>query len=472
MRLLMKKNINIPLKFNSASIAVMKMAAHDVPVFKEIHNKEYVFFGKHNEYPDYLISLYNRSAKHNAIINGKMEYITGKGLGDIGETIVNSENETFGEIIGRAILDELLFGGLFIEVLWERGGKNIAELRHIDFSNVRSNKEGTKFFYTEKWTKKTEEDTFYAVSDPQNNKDFKIYTPYDEANKSGAQLFFYKCYRPGLTIYPLPEYQGAVVHIDIDVQIPDYWNNAIHNGFSASHIINFYNGVPTVKEQEKLEEQIGAKLTGARSKKYILNFSDKKEQGSDVQKLEPEDLDKHLQILNNTIQQEIFSGHTITSPMLFGIKTEGQLGGRAELMEADEIFQNRYVFPKQQVFEKLFSILASAKGITKEKLKFEKFESLGFNFSENIIKEILPPAALADIISKRMGIDLTKYPAQQKDVSGDRLGKIPLALQQLGLAQERALNSGDKQLADAIRAKMEELLNQLGAQTFSAHHLK
>src|SRR3990167_9713160 len=375
----MKKNTNIPLKFNSASIAVMKMAAHDVPVFREIHNKDFIYYGKHNEYPDYLIDLYNRSAKHNAIVNGKLKYVFGSGIGDIGEAIVNSAGNTFSEIIQRAILDELLFGGFFIEVIWDNGWNNIAELNHIDFSNVRSNKKGTEFYYTEKWTKKTEDGTFYAIAQPKENKDWKVYTPYDENKKTGAQLFFYKSYRPGLTIYPLPEYQGAVVHIDIDVQISDYWNNAIHNGFSASHIINFYNGIPTEKEQEKLEEQIGAKLTGARSKKYVLNFTDLKEKGSDVQKLEPEDLDRHLQILNQTIQQEIFTGHHIVSPMLFGIKTEGQLGGRTEMIESNELFQNTYVRPRQQYIESIFASLSEDSGI-KGELRLKKLEPIGIDY--------------------------------------------------------------------------------------------
>jgi hypothetical protein len=33
--------------------------------------------------------------------------------------------------------------------------------------------------------------------------------------------------------------------------------------------------------------------------------------------------------------------------MLFGIKTEGQLGGRNELIEAYEAFQTSYVEPRQ-----------------------------------------------------------------------------------------------------------------------------
>jgi hypothetical protein len=42
--------------------------------------------------------------------------------------------------------------------------------------------------------------------------------------------------------------------------------------------------------------------------------------------------------------------------------------------------------------------------------------------------------------------------------SADTLGKLPLALQQLGLAADRAQAQGDAKLATLIRAKMKELL--------------
>jgi len=407
-----KKSINTPPDYKN-SIMVLKMAAHDVPQFKEVHGKNFVYYGNRNEYPDYLLDLYNRSAKHNAIVNGKAKYVFGSGFEKEGDEIVNAENETLNDVVKKCILDVELFAGFYVEVIWDKGKKNIAELRHVCFSDVRSNKDNTQFYYTDTWTKSylndKDEPTVTGISNPQSNKDWQVYAPYDEKNKTGKQLFFYKGYRPGLKTYPLPEYQGAIVYIDIDVQIADYWNNAIHNGLSASHIINFYNGIPTEAEQEKLEEGISDKLTGARSSKFILNFADKKDNGSEIQSLAPEDLDKHLQILNETVQQEIFSGHHITSPMLFGIKTAGQLGGRTELIEANELFQNLYVNPKQQLVEKLIGILAKAKGI-KGELKLGKIEPIGYQFSESIIRDVIPHEAIADMVASRMGIDLKKYP--------------------------------------------------------------
>jgi hypothetical protein len=46
-------------------------------------------------------------------------------------------------------------------------------------------------------------------------------------------------------------------------------------------------------------------------------------------------------------------------------------------------------------------------------------------------------------------------------VGGDTLGKLPLALQQLALARERALAIGDKDLVKQLGDKMDELLKQI-----------
>ena len=57
--------------------------------------------------------------------------------------------------------------------------------------------------------------------------------------------------------------------------------------------------------------------------------------------------------------------------MLFGIKTEGQLGGRNELIEAYESFQVSYVEPRQAQMDRalssIFKYIAPVKLITKNR---------------------------------------------------------------------------------------------------------
>lgn len=373
-------------KANKNEIMVINLSSHKIPEFRETRGKDWVYFGKNNDYPDYLLKLYNRSAKHNAIVNQKAFYILGNGFGKAGEIVVNSDGETLNDVAKKVILDYVLSGCFPLETIWAKNGK-LAEMRHVDFSNVRSNEDNTEFYYTKHWLKKyaseDKEEDSYPVGNPDKNDDWEVYAPFSTAGK-GKQLFYYKSYRPSLLTYSLPEYIGCIPYIELDFEIANYWYNAVKNGFTASHIITFFADQPVDEEQKKLEEKIKAKFTGTdNAGRIILNFSNNKENGgSEITNIVPQDLDKIFQILNKTVQEEIFSGHRITSPMLMGIRTEGQLGGRNELIEANELFQNIYISPMQRLFEREFAKLMKYFGV-KEEIKITKIEPIGMDLINN-----------------------------------------------------------------------------------------
>jgi hypothetical protein len=88
--------------------------------------------------------------------------------------------------------------------------------------------------------------------------------------------------------------------------------------------------------------------------------------------------------VNNLIQQEIFACHQVTSPSLFGIKTEGQLGGSTEIRDAYKIFANTYVNERQQAIEEVFNQLFDYVGI-KGDYELIPEEPLSFEFSEAVM---------------------------------------------------------------------------------------
>ena len=88
--------------------------------------------------------------------------------------------------------------------------------------------------------------------------------------------------------------------------------------------------------------------------------------------------------VNNLIQQEIFACHQVTSPSLFGIKTEGQLGGSTEIRDAYKIFANTYVNERQQAIEEVFNQLFDYVGI-KGDYELIPVEPLSFEFSEGVM---------------------------------------------------------------------------------------
>lgn len=389
---------------------VIQMTSHKFPVFKEVHGKDWVYYGEKNDYPNFLLDLYYKASKHNAIVNGKTKYVAGSGWGDVGNTKVNSDNETLDDITRKICLDMEIYGGFAMEVIWTKGGSK-AEFRHVDFSKVRTNKDSSVYYYTKNWLNKYGSPMY----DPRTNEDWTEYIPFGEEGKTEPQLIYYKCYSPGLDIYPLPEYKAALQYIELEYQIANYWYNRVKNGFMPSAIINFYGNKPTDDEMRVLEEKIKAKFSGTdNAGGLILSFAPNKDSGSDLQQITPPELGQEYEALNKTLQTEIFTGHGVTSGMLFGIKEAGQLGGRTELMEANELFQNRYVTPNQLKLESFFAeYVFPFIGVKEGHLI--KMEPIGYMFSESTLVKFLPERALSEMIAKKMGINLEDYPEFEKE---------------------------------------------------------
>jgi hypothetical protein len=95
--------------------------------------------------------------------------------------------------------------------------------------------------------------------------------------------------------------------------------------------------------------------------------------------------------------------------MLFGVKTEGQLGGRSEMREASELFQNTYVNSKQQALEEVINYLLKFNDIIAE-LEIKKTEPISFQFTEQIISTNMTQ----DEIREKLGL----APIEKKESQG------------------------------------------------------
>lgn len=375
---------------NNDNIIFLGFADNKMPEFKEVRSKDWILYGEDNKFPDQLLYLYNKSSNHNAIVNGKVIYIFGNGF-ETGSKVVNPMGETLNDVFKKFCIDIELFGGGRIEVLWKLGGQ--AELRHIPFHYLRRAKDRKGYWYSRNWSKWSS----------------KEYTPlfigdFDPENKKGAQVFAYNEYRPGTEEYPLPGYFGALNDIETDVEISKYNLSIIKNGMFASKMIVFNNGQPTKEIKQKIEGDFKKKFAGSEnSGNFMLVFNEDPAKAPIVNDLSTTDLDKLFDQLNKTTQSEIFSGHLVTSPMLFGIKTEGQLGGRNEILEAYEIFKNTYINDKQIAIEKSFAALAPIVGISASKI-----------IPVEPIKEKINPVDFKDLLPdgwvlEQLGIDPDKY---------------------------------------------------------------
>lgn len=341
------------------------------PRFEEKKGKNYVEFGAKNNYPNYLIELYGESPKHGAIVKGKVNYIFGKGFEGV-EQKANSQGETWNQIMKRSILDDELQGGYYLQIIYNALGK-IKDVFHIEFQKVRASKDLQTFYVKNDWT---------ASDFKEKAREYPAFNPNDP---SGPQIFFVKQYNPKSDVYPLPSYFQGLNYIESDIQVSRHiLGNAKHN-FVATKLINFNNGLPQEEEQEEVETDLKRKFANHDGDRVVIAFNPSKENAVDIVNLGETSLTKEdFTNVNNLIMQEIFSCHQVTSPMLFGIKTEGQLGGRSEIRDAYQIFQNTYVNERQQEHEQTFTKLMNLAGIEGE-FKIVPVEPLSFEFSEAVM---------------------------------------------------------------------------------------
>jgi DNA-binding MarR family transcriptional regulator len=396
-------------------IKFLKFDQVPLPIYKEVKGKDYIFYGERNDYPNYLLRIYNNSAKHNAIVTGKVDYICGNGWGVKTEDEmekakvfgmidkVNKEQESLNELTNKLVTDLTIFGGYYLQVIWTKATGEIAELYHVDYYKVRTNADNSEFYVSDNWIK----------NDNVNPRpDFKTYPAFNPNNTTGSQILYFKEYRAGVNTYSLPDYRGAISYIELDISIGEYHLNTINNGMFSSKLINLNGGKVSQEEEDRIERQFQNKFSGSKNAgKFMLAFNDSKENEPSIIDLSGTELDKHFDLLNLTVQQEIFSGHKITSPMLFGIKTEGQLGGRSELREAYQLFQNTYVNAKQRALEETINYLYKFNDVT-AKLVLKETEPISFEFSEAIISQNMTQ----DEIREKLGLSAI----EKKETAGSQ----------------------------------------------------
>jgi hypothetical protein len=311
-----------------------------LPKFKENKNKGIVTYGEKNDFPDTLLEFYNRSPKHGAIVRQKARFVAGE------ETLVDGNPsavkvidyvnpyEGIQEFKNKLALDYELFNGFAYEVHYNKVGQ-ISALYHVDFSNVRT-LDHDVYMYAEDWKKAKQEDiNHYAPFNPKKAQPMEV------------QLYYFREYAPSLGVYPLPPYQHCLQYIEIDVEIANFHNNNIRNGFANGTLVQLFKGQPTEEIAFNFERKFKQKTTGTDNAGGVLiQFNEMNEKSAEIAHLQPSDMDKQFLQLNETVQDEIFIGHNFPK-ILLGYATEGALGQRNEMIEAYELFHKSYVNKRQ-----------------------------------------------------------------------------------------------------------------------------
>ena len=368
----------------------IKLGNHKPPIFKVVKNQDWIEFGVEppykNNYPKYLQSLYERANLHGAFLKAKQYYISGAGLtidrsaktvGDISELLqmlkeTNSLGESISDILNKCVLDYVIFGGCYVEVNWSINGKKF-EITHMPFNNLRRSVNNDGFWYSNDWSQTKQNQT-------KEKTELEFIPDYDTENASGKQIYALKSYGIGTEYYPKPEYLGLVPCAEVETEISNYHLNAIKSGFHIGTIITFI-GKPSPTEQDEIERQLKNKFQGTDAAgSLLLQFTRDKDGQPQITRLTADDLDKKFETLTKWVDQQLTAGHHM-SPIIAGIKTEGQLGGRSEIDLAFDLFKNTWVKPNQKVIENWINKLYEFYGF-EDRIKFKEVRPIApFDYS-------------------------------------------------------------------------------------------
>jgi len=390
---------------NKENILIFNFEANKPPVFKEERGKDYIVYGTEspwkNLYPNYLVELYNTSGKHNSIVNGKTNYISGRGW-KVDQTVRTLEdkvklenfinhpgNDSLFELTKKIVKDNELFGGYALEVIVTKDGKGLI-INHIDFGDIRVGVEEDTYFYTSDW----------ASRKPTSNEDFETLTsfPFDGSAVRGERyICYYKSYRPNLKEYPLPNYVAGVPYIAADYEVANYVLNNTKHGYSGGTIWNFHNGQPTQEAQAYIKKQIKNKHHGSNNAgEPVIIFDDGKDKGVEIISTNPNGQDDKFINLNQQIQDEIFTAHGVDASVFIKTVDTGFSNNADELRVAIEAMNSSYIEPNQIMYEKLFNDFVVLLGMPSG-LKIEKIAPISTPLSENALTAVMTTAEIREM---------------------------------------------------------------------------
>jgi hypothetical protein len=337
----------------------------------EEKGKDYVKFGQNNSFPDQLIELYNNSSIHNTCVNAIVDGIVGEGLVADPEYVLekaNRDGETWNNIFKKVAQDYKLYGGFSLEVIWNKARTAIAEVYHIDYSFLRAKEKDYRgkipgYYVSDEWATAYR----YTGKSVENLPYLPVYNEYTNEAEP-RQVYVYNPYRPGMKYYPLPDYVGALRVIDLDTEVDNFHINNIKNGLAPSLSITTFTNADE-EEREAIERMLQIQYAGSNNAGSLMYMDvDSPENAPIITPIPQNGADDYYYNVNEMVVQKILTAHRITSPMILGIKTPGQLGGRDETIDAYLLLLNTVIRPFQQdilyCFETLLNAMFPTEDIT------------------------------------------------------------------------------------------------------------
>ena len=356
--------------------SVVNLADNMIPQVTEDTKTRYAWvpfgvFGQ-DDFWDAVVMAYNDSTTNATSVNNLADLIFGKGLYTTDETL----QKPFERIIPqeetkRVSFDLKLYGNCAYQVFWNDEHTKIVKMYHIPVQTLRA----------EKLYDNTRVEYYYYCTDWKDQRKIKdkIKIPAFGTSDEKREILYIKDYSPNLYYYSLPDWVSALQFAIAEAELSNLHINSITNGFLPTLMINFNNGVPAPEERQTIEDLLYSKFTGTNNGgRFMVSFNDDKENQPTVTAIQSDNLHERFKYIAEYAQDRILVGHKITSPLLFGIRTQnnGFSSNSDEMKTAYSILQTMTIAPFQNLIINYLTTALREGGLPELELYFEQLTPL------------------------------------------------------------------------------------------------
>ena len=332
---------------------------------EKVTNRDFVEWGKGNNYPGYLLDLYNNVTTLRSIINGNIDFITGDDVSilPLGERfadgIMNTRGDLITDIVRDLAKDYNLYGGFALQIIRDHNG-DVAEIYYIDMRFIRSNKENDVFYYNEHWDKGGRKD---VIIYPKflRNLDWTSLSD-EERNRHASSILFVK--NVHTQVYPAPMYAASVLSCEIEKAISQYHWNSLNNNFCPDIIINFNNGDPGDEIKEEIVSDLEEKFSGYQNgKRFMVSFNKDRMSAVTIDAIKTDDFSERYKALEESCRRQIFAAFR-AQPLLFGLNMDVSTGfSTDEFEQTFKLYNRTQIRPVQRLIADAFDRIYGSKGV-------------------------------------------------------------------------------------------------------------
>lgn len=358
------------------SFSVVNLTSQEIPIIVEDTKTRYqwvpVGIIGPDDYFQNITDSYTTSTTNAACVEGIADLIYGKGLYSKSEgfqsvldTLIPQEE------IKRAIFDLKLYGNAAMQVYWDDTHTKVIKFYHVPVQNIRAEKiydnpKIQNYFYCTDW-------------DDQKAQRHKKKIPAFGTSNENMELLYIKNYSPGKYYYSLPDWVSGLQFAYVEAELSNLHLNNIENGFMPLVMINMNNGIPAPEERQTIESMIEQKFTGTRNAgRFMISFNDDADRRPTIDTINIDNLHDKYKYVSEYAQDRILVGHRVTSPLLFGIRTQanGFSSQSEEMKTAYSILQTMTINPFQNLVINFLTTALEMGGYSETELYFEQLTPL------------------------------------------------------------------------------------------------